>query len=122
MTTKNTKKGGNTGKVALAAAAFLALAGAAFLYGTKEGKVQRKKIKGWALKAKGEILDKLEDAKEISEDNYKKIVEGVGAKYKKVKKVQDKELDVFMKEMKGHWNRIKKEMEEKKPAKATKTK
>lgn len=115
MTTKkSTAKESSKSTVVLAAATFLAVAGAIFLYGTKEGEVQRKKIKGWALKAKGEILERLENVKDISEDNYKKIVDDVGAKYKKVKKVQEKELDSFVREMKAHWNRIKKDLNDQK--------
>ncbi len=34
-------------------------AGAYYLYGTKEGAKKRVKIRGWALKAKGEMLERL---------------------------------------------------------------
>ena len=103
------------------ALALLAAAGVAFLYGTDAGKKSRKVIKGWTLKAKGEILDRLENSKDITETIYQGIVDSVAKKYQAVKKIEKSELDQFVKEMKGHWNRIRQEV---KPvvAKAKKTK
>lgn len=91
-------------------AGVVAAAGVAFLYGTDAGKKSRQKIKGWTLKAKGEILEKLEDAKDISEDSFNTIVSGVVSKYAKLKKVEQKEVDSLLKEMKKHWGVIKKEL------------
>lgn len=91
-------------------AAVVAAAGAAFLYGTDAGKKSRKKIKGWTLKAKGEILEKLESAKDVSEETYEKVVANVIDKYKKVKSIEEGEIVEFAKELKGHWNSIKKEL------------
>ena len=97
------------GLVALAAAA----AGTYFLYGTKKGAKTRKQIKGWALKAKGEILEKMEELQEINEKTYNKIVDEVKAGYKKVKKIDAKDVEAFGKEMKSHWKGIKAEIEKK---------
>ena len=55
MADSKTKKIVGAG-VGLAAVA----AGAHFLYG-KDGATNRKKVRGWALKAKGEMLEKLEE-------------------------------------------------------------
>lgn len=104
------KQTSSTGVGIAVAAAVVAAAGVAFLYGTDSGKKSRKKIKGWTLKAKGEILEKLESAKEISEETFEKIAEQVLAKYSKVKSIEQKELDTFAKELKGHWRSIKKEL------------
>ncbi len=93
-----------TGLVAAAAA------GAYFLFGTDEGKKTQKKIRGWAVKAKGEVMDKLEDMKEVSEDGYYKVVDNVVGKYKKLKKVQGTEVDSLIKDLKKHWKNIKKEL------------
>jgi hypothetical protein len=54
--------------VAMGLGALAALsAGAYFLYGTKEGAKKRVKIKGWMLKAKGEVLEKMEALKDVNE-------------------------------------------------------
>jgi hypothetical protein len=92
--------------LAIAAAA---AAGAYFLYGSKDAKKNRKAVKGWVLKAKGEVIEKIEQVKgELTEENYNKIVDGVAAKYSKVKTVTQDEVSDLLKDMKGHWKNIKK--------------
>ena len=54
--------------------AAVAAAGAYFLYGSKSASKNRKQVKSWALKAKAEVLEKIEDAKEMSEDEYQDLV------------------------------------------------
>jgi gas vesicle protein len=87
-----------------------ATAGAFFLYGTKAGKKERAKIKGWAVKAKGEVLEKLEKMAELDEKKYKQIVDTVSKKYRAVKSISDKEVEDFSKDLKRHWKSIEKEV------------
>jgi hypothetical protein len=79
-------------EVGLALAGLAAVAGGVFLYGTDAGKKKRKAIKGWMLKAKGEVIEKLENLKEVNEENYHKIVDAVETKYKALKSVAPEEL------------------------------
>ncbi len=108
---KTTKKkdDGNTLEI-FAAAATAAIAGAVFLYGTKQGKQSRKKIKAWTLKAKGEVLERIEKAQDFTEEAYDNAVDAVTKKYAKLKSVEDKEIAPFVKELKSHWKDIKKEL------------
>lgn len=94
----------------LAAATLAAAAGAYFLYGTKGGKRVRKKIASWSLKAKGEVLEKLEQAKTVSEASYKKAVSEVMAKYKKLKKEHGPEVAAVARELHSYWNHLKKHL------------
>jgi hypothetical protein len=87
-----------------------AAAGAYFLFGTKEGAKKRVRIKGWMLKARGEVIDKMEDMKEINEEKYKKLVDVTVSKYKKLKKVEKKEADALKADLLKHWKNIKKEL------------
>lgn len=95
------------------AALVTATAGAYFLYGTKKGAKTRKQIKGWMLKAKGEVLEKMEDMKDMSAEAYEKVIDEVQAKYKAVKNIDKKDLEAFGKELKSHWKDIKKEIDAK---------
>jgi hypothetical protein len=90
--------------LALAAAA---AAGAYFLYGTKEGAKHRKKITGWSVKMKGEVLEKLENVKEVNEDTYKQVIETVGEKYRKLQSIDSADVDKAVRELKGYWKHIK---------------
>lgn len=87
-----------------------ALAGAYFLYG-KDGAKNKKKVKSWMLKAKGDVLSKLEKMKDVSEEKYQGVVGDVVAKYGKMKEVDTSELEMLAKDLQGHWKNIKKELE-----------
>jgi len=109
---KTTKKdsGNHVLEGVAAVAAVAAAAGAIFLYATDSGKKKRKEIKGWMLKAKGEVLEKLESVKDINEDAYNTIVDTVTDKYARMKSLGEEEVAVLTKELKGHWKTIKKEI------------
>ncbi len=94
------------GVVAIVAAA----AGTYFLYGSKNAPKNRKKIKAWTLKAKGEVLEKLEKAKDMTEQTYHNIVDSVAKKYEVVKSVDKADVMEFASELKSHWKHIAKEI------------
>jgi len=84
--------------------AAVAAVGAYFLYGSKDASKNRKTVKGWALKAKGEVLTALEKADKITQSEFTDLVAGVVNTYAKVEKVSKKELDEFKKEMGDNWS------------------
>jgi uncharacterized membrane protein YfbV (UPF0208 family) len=104
----------NLGKGILAGSAVVAMvatiAGAYFLYGSKNATKNRKQVKAWMLKAKGEILEKIENISEISEPMYHKIVQEVADKYQAVKNIDKKDIEAFVKELQSHWKGIEKEI------------
>jgi len=108
------KKSDNNGvAAALGLGALAALsAGAYFLYGTKEGAKKRVKIKGWMLKAKGEVLEKMENLKEVNEDAYNKVVSTVMSKYEGLKNIDQGEVVSLVDDLKKHWKNIKKHIDE----------
>lgn len=107
----NQHKGGGgimaaAGIAALAAAA----AGAYYFYHGKEGPKHRKQLKSWAVKAKGEMMERMEKMKDFSQVAYNKAVDEVMDKYKRVKNIDPKELADLGMELKGHWDRISKQL------------
>lgn len=110
------KESGVAMAVGLGALAALS-AGAYFLYGTKEGAKKRVKIKGWMLKAKGEVLEKMESLKDVNEETYNKVLSTVMKKYEGLKNVDQAEVASLVSDLKKHWKSIKKHIDE-----ATKTK
>jgi uncharacterized protein YpuA (DUF1002 family) len=108
---KSENKSSNTGmKLGLAGLAVAGLAAGYFLYG-KDGAKNRKAIKTWTLKAKADVLEKLEKAKEISEDKFHAVVDEVSAKYgSKMKDVSTDDIAAFAKDLKKHWKDIKSEL------------
>ncbi len=89
-------------------AAAVAAAGTYFLYGSKEAGKNRKTVKSWMLKAKAEVLEQLEDAKEMTQEEYAELISGVAAAYTTVKSASKKDIAAFKKEMTEHWEDIEK--------------
>lgn len=93
------------GLAAVAAAA----AGAYYFYG-KDGAKNRKQLKSWVVKAKGELMEEIESLKDVSETTYDKSVDKVLAKYKKLKTVAPKEWAQVQKDFKSSWKSVKSEI------------
>lgn len=109
MAKNNTRVAGvGVGILAVAAAA---AAGTYFLYG-KDGAKNRKKIKGWTLKAKGEILERMEKLGELSEEKYNEIITQVAKQYHGLKSVDPAELTAMTNDLRRHWKNIKRQIQQ----------
>lgn len=89
-------------------AAMLAAAGGYFLYGSKNAAKNRKNVRSWMLKAKADVLEGIENAKDLTKDEYEDLVEGAAKVYGKLKTVSKREVGDFKREMKSHWNHLEK--------------
>ena len=107
-TKKNGKKSTDisAGKVVALGAAAAALAAASYYFFGPEGKKNRDNLKSWMIKMKGEIVEKLESAKEVTEEAYNKIVDTVAKKYAKAGKISEKEIVAFAEILKSQWKGI----------------
>lgn len=110
------QKSSGMGGVALAGITAAAIAGGYFFYG-KDGAKHRKVLKSWTMKAKAEIMEKLEKAKELSEDSYHQAIDMIADKYAKNKSMDSAEIAAFAANLKKHWKDIKREIMPKSPAK-----
>ena len=97
-------------------AAAVAAAGTYFLYGSKNAAKNRKAVKSWTLKAKAEVLEKIEQAKEMTQEEYEQLIDTVSTTYAGVKDASKADLSTFKKEMKEHWRSIAKTAAPKKKA------
>lgn len=86
--------------------AAVAAAGAYFLYGSKEAPENRKKVKSGILRAKAEVLETLENAQEITEEEFHDLVNSVVDTYSSVKSLSKKDLSEFKKEMTENWQEL----------------
>ena len=91
--------------IALGAGA-AALAASTYYFFGPEGKIHRKKAVGWMIKMKGEIVERMEEAGEITETAYHSIVDSVLASYILAGKIAPTELETFAKNLKGQWKNI----------------
>lgn len=86
--------------------AAVAAAGAYFLYGSDDAIKNRKKVKSWMLRAKADVLEKLEKAEKMTEEEYVKLVDKVSEKYAKTKDATKTDVASFKREMKEYWSGI----------------
>lgn len=84
------------------------IAGAYYLYGSREGQAVRKNMSAFAVKMKGEMLQGLEKLKEVSEPKYKELVKKVEQKYKDA--ADKPEVKKVVGEISAVWNKMKKEV------------
>lgn len=108
------KEGMSTEAIVGVGATVAAVTAAAYLLFGPEGKKNRKAVKGWSVKMKGEIIENLEKAKEISEPVYHDIVDRVVAKYEKVKDIDQGELQGVVSDIRKHWKAMTKDAKAKK--------
>lgn len=91
--------------VGIAAGVAAVTAAGYFLFGPN-GKNNRKVIKGWTVKMKGEVLEKIEKLKEVTPETYNAIIDDVSAKYAKVKNISEDDLAMVTADLKKYWKVI----------------
>lgn len=108
------KQSKNVGVNVAIGAGVAVLSAAAYLLFGHEGKKNRKMIRGWSIKMKGEIIEKLEAVKEITEPVYHDIVDKVTEKYTKIKNVDKEELLGVVADTRKQWKNMMKDAKQKK--------
>ena len=100
------------GKIAggLAVAALAASAAATYYFAGPGGKKHRKQVSAFSKKAKGEMLNKIKQMKTVSAVAYSQAAKEVLAKYKQAKHIAPGELAALASELKGHWDKISKDV------------
>ena len=83
-----------------------ALAAGAYFFLSNQGKANQKHAKAWAIKMKGDVVGKLETAREVTEPIYNDIIDSVAAKHAKIMKLNSQEVNELAQELKKHWKTI----------------
>ena len=107
------KKGADVGVVVGVAAGVAAIAAAGYFLFGPNGKNNRKVIKGWTVKMKGEVLEKIEKLKEITPEAYDAIIDEVAGKYAKFKHVNEEEVKAVTADLKKYWKVISRDVKAK---------
>lgn len=108
MIKKNTSNKTNSA-IAITGIAVASLALSYFLYG-KNAPKRRRALTSWMLRAKADVMDKLEKAKDISEPMFHTIIDTSMEKYAKLKNINPEDIALFGTEIKKQWRDIKKEI------------
>lgn len=108
MLMQKKNKESNAIKLAVVGASLAGLAATAYFFFGPKGRKHREHAKSWAIKMKGDVIEKLEQAKEITEPIYHEIVDSVSKDYVAGKKATKAEIEAMSKDLKKHWSAISK--------------
>jgi hypothetical protein len=97
------QKSTGAGNVALAGAGIAALAVATYFFTGDRGVKNKKHLRGWAVRMKGEVLEKIEDAREVTEPIYKEIVDKVAKAQMVAGSIPKKEILELAEDLKKDW-------------------
>lgn len=106
-------KASDVGVVVGVAAGVAAIAAAGYFLFGPNGKNNRKVIKGWTVKMKGEVIEKIEKLKEVTPEAYEAIIDEVAAKYAKLKHISQEEVDMVTTDLKKYWKVISRDVKAK---------
>jgi hypothetical protein len=106
MPKKTTKS--NVVKIAVIGASLAGLAATAYFFFGPKGKKHRQHAKAWAIKMKGDVIEKLEKARAITQPIYLEIIDTVAKEYEKGKKASRPEIEALADDLKKHWKSISK--------------
>jgi uncharacterized phage protein gp47/JayE len=95
-------------KLAVLGASLAGVAATAYFFFGPKGKKHQQHVKAWAIKMKGDVVEKLEKAKEITEPIYHEIIDSVSKDYATGKKATKTEIDAIATDLKKHWSTISK--------------
>jgi len=109
---KNINHSSGKMKLFVLGASLAGLAAAYFFLGPKNKK-NLKNTKSWAIKMRGDIIEKLEKARDISETVYGEIIDSIATKYEKNLKSNSQEIRELAQDLKKHWRVISKSVETK---------
>lgn len=98
----------------LAFGAGLAGLAAAYFFLSPKNKKHLENTKSWVIKMKGDVVEKLEQARAISETIYNEIIDSVATKYEKSLKSSPEEVQELAQDLKTHWNAISRSVKAKK--------
>jgi len=115
QTTVKKSKGSKMPIVGLAA-----LAASAYFFLGPDKKKHQRDAKSWAIKMKGDVVEKLETAREMSEPVYHKIIDSVAAKYQSKMAAGQNEVLGLAKDLKKHWKNFNNSTVKPAPVKKTK--
>jgi gas vesicle protein len=103
---KQKNNSSNAIKLSVIGAGIAGIAATAYFFFGPKGKTHQKHLKAWAIKMKGDIVEKLEMAREVSEPVYHEIIDSVAKEYEKGMKAGKEEINELAEDLKKHWKTI----------------
>lgn len=93
-------------EMAAVGAGIAAIAAGAYFFFGPDGNKHQKKMRGWMVKMKGDVLEKLEDARDVTEPIYNDIVDSVARTQAVAGKIPKTEIMALAMDLKKQWRTI----------------
>ncbi len=104
---KNSSRNSAGTTLAVMGASIVGLASSAYFFLGPNRKKNQKHIKAWMIKMKADVIEKLEQTREVSEPIYNNIIDSIATKYENSKKIDHTEVQKLTQDLKKHWKIIK---------------
>jgi hypothetical protein len=108
----------NKKEIIIAGAGIGALAIAAYFFTGAKGKRNQRKFKGWMIRMKGEVIDRLEDIQDVTEPVYNEVVDTVAQAQLVSERIPREEIMQLAEELKRDWRTITRLAKGKRPTRA----
>jgi len=105
MTEEKSQQGGSSKKLAIAGLLASAAAGAVYLYGKNKKRTQQR-LRGWALKVKGEVMEKMATVETLTRSQYDQFIDTAIEEYTDKKHIAESEVEKLREKLKGRWKEI----------------
>jgi hypothetical protein len=113
MKNKKTEETSDTLKYTAIGVSLATLAAGAYFFFGPKGKKHQKHAKAWVIKMKGDIIEKLESAKEVTEPIYNAIIDTVAKDYSKKIKNSQEDMAEIVDDLKKQWKNLHKAVKSK---------
>lgn len=108
LTMQKKEKMSNVAMLGVIGASLAGIAATAYFFFGPKGKIHQKHARAWVIKMKGEVVEQLERAREVTEPVYHAIVDAVAKEYTKGRKASKEEIEAIAKDLKKHWKSMSK--------------
>jgi hypothetical protein len=105
MPKTNPSQENNPHKLVIAGLLASAAVGAVYFYGKNKKKTQEK-LRGWVLKVKGEVMERVASAETLTRSRYNEFIDAAVEKFSDKKHIAESEAEKLRENLKARWGEI----------------
>ncbi|MEK7646459.1 MAG: hypothetical protein AAB381_02080 [Patescibacteria group bacterium] len=103
---KKSSKGSPVVTATVVGAAVAGLAATAYFFLSPKSKQHRAHAKAWSIRMKADVIEKLEQARELSEPMYHQLIDTIATEYATGQKAGTTEIKALAQDLKKQWKKV----------------